>query len=215
MSYKKIGGLAALVEAVAYILGIAIFIFVLDSSGYDGPVRKVEFLKDNQTSLHLTMTAVYIIFSLVLVVLAMSLFEHLKRGAPFLMQIATAFGLIWSGLVVSSGMIFIMGMEGVIDLYAADPERAATVWQSIAPVQDAVGGGMELLGGVWVLLVSVAALKGGQLPKLLNYLGIVIGTSGVLTVLPMRELTIAVFGLGQIIWFIWLGIALLIEPESN
>jgi hypothetical protein len=44
----------------------------------------------------------------------------------------------------------------------------------------------------------------------LNYLGVVVGAAGVISIVPpLAELFIYVFALGQIPWFIWLGIAML------
>jgi hypothetical protein len=42
-----------------------------------------------------------------------------------------------------------------------------------------------------------------------NYLGVVIGVAGALTVVPPLEDLTAMFGLGLIVWFTWLGIVLL------
>jgi hypothetical protein len=44
----------------------------------------------------------------------------------------------------------------------------------------------------------------------LNYFGLVIGVAGILTVLlTSLELMAVVYGLGLIIWFVWLGIVML------
>ena len=56
---------------------------------------------------------------------------------------------------------------------------------------------------------SWAALRAGGLPRALNYLGMVLGASGLLTVVPVLEVLGAVFGLGLIVWFAWLGIVML------
>jgi hypothetical protein len=85
-----------------------------------------------------------------------------------------------------------------------------STWQTIEPVAQGLGGsGGELLGGLWVLLVSVAALRTGGLPKTLNWLGVTIGTMGVLSVVPFLKDLAYGFGLLQIAWFVWLGIVML------
>jgi len=43
----------------------------------------------------------------------------------------------------------------------------------------------------------------------LNYLGVAIGVAGILSVVLASLGLSAVYGLGLIIWFIWLGIVLL------
>jgi hypothetical protein len=68
---------------------------------------------------------------------------------------------------------------------------------------------VELPGGLWMLLVSWAAWRSKELPTALNYLGLVVGMAGILTAVPaLGELGVA-FGLGSIVWFIWLGIVML------
>ena len=85
-----------------------------------------------------------------------------------------------------------------------------SVWQAIEPVTAGLGGsGGELLGGLWVLLVSVAALRSRGLPRLLNWLGVAIGTAGLLSVVPVLRTLAYGFGLLQIAWFVWLGIVML------
>ncbi|MCP5099621.1 MAG: hypothetical protein GY943_29050, partial [Chloroflexi bacterium] len=67
---------------------------------------------------------------------------------------------------------------------------------------------------LWILLVSWAALRGGVFSKALNYLGMGIGVAGILTVVPALEVLTDVFGLTQIVWFVWLGIIMLRSSSS-
>lgn len=206
---QKMGGIAALYEAAAYVLGIVFFIFVVDYSGDVDPVQKVALLLDNQVSMYIMTLFVFVVFSIFLVILTLALYDRLKAGSPAIVQTATVFGFMWAGLVMASGMIFIIGMDNVVDLYGQDPAQAATVWLAIDFVFDGIGGGVELVGGIWILLVSWAALRAGELPRALNYLGVVIGVVGILTVVPALEVLTDVFGLSQIVWFVWLGIVML------
>jgi hypothetical protein len=133
------------------------------------------------------------------------------------MQIATAIGLIWACVVIASGYVYNMGIDTVVDLYGTDPAQAVTVWLAIESVADGLGGVRgEILGGIWVLLASWAALRAGGLPRVLNYLGVVIGVAGILSAVPaLSELGLGIiFALGQIVWFIWLGIVMLRSSPS-
>ncbi|MEZ5239780.1 MAG: hypothetical protein R2716_12815 [Microthrixaceae bacterium] len=65
-----------------------------------------------------------------------------------------------------------------------------------------------------MLLVSVAALRSGALPRALNYLGILSATAGLVTVVPGLEDIGMVFGLGLIVWFAWLGVVLIKSRDS-
>ena len=125
-------------------------------------------------------------------------------------------GLIWAGMLVASGLVFNFGAAAVVDLHATSATQAAAAWQAIEPVADGLGsGGGELLGGLWVLLVSLAALRTAVLPKALNWLGIVIGVAGIASVIPVLLDGRYVFGLLQILWFIWLGVVMLRTPATD
>ena len=206
---QRLGGISALIEATLYIVGFGLFFTVLDSSEYVGPVQQIAFLVDKQAAMYIGNLLIYVVFGAFLVVLALALYERLKAGAPAIMQVATAFGLIWAGLVIASGMIANIGMSTVVNLYSKDPDQAASLWLAISTVQEALGGGNEIAGGLWVLLLSWAALSTSGLPRALNYLGVVIGLAGILTVVPNFGVLMDVFGLGQIVWFAWLGIVML------
>jgi hypothetical protein len=126
------------------------------------------------------------------------------------MQVATAIGIIWAGSLIASGMVSNAGLATVVALYAKDPAQAALTWQGIESVANGLGNANgEILGGPLTLLVSLAALRAGGLPKGLNILGVLVGAVGIITIIPALNALTGVFGLGQIIWFVWLGIVLL------
>ena len=211
---QKMGGIAALYEAAAYIVGIIGFLLVVDVSGVADPVQQVALMADNQVTLAILHLIVYVIWGIFLVVLSLALYDRLKAGAPAIAQTAAALGMIWACLVIASGTIFNVGMGTVVELYGNDPDQAATVWLAINSVFEGLSG-LEIVGGTWILLVSWAALKAGQFPKVLNYLGAAIGVAGLLTVIPaIAEMVVMIYALGQIIWFVWLGIVLLRGSSS-
>ena len=208
---QMLGGIAALIEAALYVTGFGLFLTVLDSSGYEGHVQQISFLAANQVASFIAYLLIYVVFGLVLVVLALALHARLKNGSPAIMQTATAFGLIWAGLVIASGMIVNIGNSTVVGLFSENQDQAVSLWLAIITVQEALGGGNEIVGGLWVLLLSWAALRENSLPKVLNYLGVLVGLAGILTVVPAFDVLMDVFGLGQIVWFAWLGIVMLRE----
>ncbi len=212
-SLRKMGGIAALIEAATFVVGFWVYVTLLDAEGYGAadsdPVQNAAFLADHRTVMHLWYLIIYVVFGVVLVVLALALHERLKAGSPAMVQTATAFGLIWAGLVIASGMVANIGTGVVVDLYGTDPAQAASAWLALDFVVNGLGGGNEIVGGLWVLLVSWAALRPEGLPRALNALGAVIGVAGLLTVVPALEVLGAVFGLGLIAWFVWLGVVLL------
>ena len=166
---QKVGGFAALYLAAAYVVAMPYFLVFVKYPTVVDPSEKVALLVSNHDSMRVMHLVTYIIFGIVLAVLALALHARLKDGAPALTQAATAAGLIWAVVLVASGMIFNAGVGAVVELHATNPAQAVSAWQAIEPVAQGLGGsGGELLGGLWVLLVSVAALRTGALPKALN-----------------------------------------------
>jgi len=206
---QKLGGFAALYLAAAFIAAMPYFLLLVNYPSVVDPAEKVALLAANLGSMTAMYLVTYVFFGIVLAVLALALHARMRQGAPVLAQTATAVGLIWAFVLVASGLVFNAGMAAVVGLYAANPVQAAAAWQAVEPVAQGLGGsGGELLGGLWVLLVSVAGLRTRTLPKVLNWLGVAIGTAGVLSVVPVIQDLKYGFGMLLIVWFAWLGIAL-------
>ncbi len=207
---QKFGGFAALYLAVAYLIGMTIFLVVLDYPSITDPAQKVALLVEKQMVTFSTNLLMYVFFGVFLIVLSLALYERLKSAAPAMMQVATVIGIVWAGSLIASGMIANAGIAPVVALYAKDPAQAALTWQGFETVASGLGNGNgEILGGLWMLLVSLAALRTGGLPRGLNILGLLVGAVGIITILPGLIDLVGVFALSQVIWFVWLGIVLL------
>lgn len=208
---QKMGVVAALYLAAAYLIAMVGYILVLGTLDDVDPVQKVASLVDNQAFIYILNLIAYVFAGFSLVVLALALYERLKAGSPALAQTATAIGLIWAAVLIASGMTRNFGMGIVVDLYSTDPTQAGTVWLAVESVFQGIGGASgDIIGGSWTLLVSWAALQAGELPKALNYLGVVLGLAGILSTIPALFLMLAlVFGMGKIVWLIWLAIVML------
>ena len=118
---QKIGGIAALYLAAAYVVGIVLFLLVLDYPNIVDPAQKVALIVDKQMVIYSTNLMLYVIFGVFLMVLALALYERLKASPPAIMQMATAIGIIWAGSLVASGMVSNAGIAPVVALYSKDP----------------------------------------------------------------------------------------------
>jgi len=206
---QKAGGVAALSIALALLAAMPYFLLVVDYLGATTGTAKLELIVDNYASMYAMYFVTYIFYGIALAVLAFALYDRLQSRARATMRFATAIGLYWAVTLVASGMVFTHGMTTVVDLAATDPTQARIVWQSVEPVAQALGGaGGELLGGPWVLLVSVVALRSRVLPKLLGWFGVVIGVAGLSSVIPPLHDAAMLFGVMLIVWFAWLGVVL-------
>ena len=155
---------------------------------------------------------IYLVFGVCMIFLSLALYERLKAGSPALAQAVTTFGLIYAVLVIVVGTLSINNLSTVVKLYGENPAQAATVWLTLDSVETGLGagGGETIVNALWFLLLSWAALRARELPRVLNYLGVVVGVAGILSVvLASLDLSAFVYGLGLIIWFVWLGIVML------
>ncbi len=208
---QKIGGIAALYSAAAFLFAMVGYLLIVGTLGVTDPPEKVAQLVDNQAFLYILNLIAYVIWGIVMIPLTLAIYERLKAGSPAIMQTATAIGLCWACICIASGQVSNIGMNTVVDLYGKDPTQAVTVWlayDSVAQGLSSAGG--EILGGTWVLLVSWAALRGRGLSRALNYFGALVGAVGLISAIPVIGVAgAAIFGLGKIVWSLWLGIVML------
>lgn len=211
---QRMGGVAALSMAATWVAAFAVFLGVLLPAGYleEGiaPVDKVAILVENQLLASIGWLVPYVLWGLFMVVLSLALYERLKSGAPAIAQVATVIGLIWAALVIAAGLVATLGIRTAVDLYATDPTQAGLVWVTVETVAGGLGGeAWEVLGGVWLLFIGWASLRARELPKRLSYLALVLGVAGIVTVVPFLQPAVFIYGIGLIVWWVWLGTVML------
>src|SRR5207249_5193 len=119
----------------------------------------------------------------------------------------------------SAVLLFAVGTIGAIAIAlatwsdGAGPSPAVSLYVTL----NAIINGLELAAvfanGIWNVLVSVAAINRGLLPRRLCYLGVPLGVASLVTfVLPPVAVLVLLFGL---VWAIWLGVFLLRESLPN
>lgn len=213
---QNIGGIAALVGSFTVVVGLGMFATLLTdyTTGEPTPAESVAFVADNYATLYVWNTITLVVFAIALVFVAVALRERLKERTPGLSTIAAAFGVIWSALLFAGGMVTNIGFGSVSDLATSNPDQAESVWLTLDAVQSGLSGGNEIVGGMWILLVSWAGLRNQNLPKGLNYLGLVMAVAALVTIVPALEMVAVVFGLGLIVWFAWLGVVMMRSRED-
>ncbi len=209
---QRAGACAALVEGAAYIIGIVLFAAYLLPQGFtdsaDDPAATMAFMLDHRVLLYVWTFVIYLIAAAALVVLSLALTERFRPTSPALAQVGSAFGIIWSAVLFISGMIALVGQGAVADLVVADQNAAVQLWAAVSTIHDATGGDIEIVGVIWILIISLTGLRSTRLPKALSILGIVVGIAGTATFVPVIADVGAVFGLGFIIWYFWVAIVL-------
>jgi hypothetical protein len=214
---SRAGAVGALTAAATWVFGIALYVTTLSdyTEGDRTPAESVDFLTAHQTTLFAWYSVMFLVFGVAIIPLARALHRRLADVSPQLADIGAVFAYIWAGLMFATGMISNIGITAVADLDETDPAAAQALWSSIDTVTEGLGGGNELVGAMWILLVSLAAWGTGRLPTGLNVLGIVSAAAGLITLVPGLSDVGMVFGLGSIAWFAWTGIVLLRHPSAT
>lgn len=217
MTLCKAGGLAALTCAGTYLVGFALLLTVLAPLGFGtneiDPLAVVGFIAERPGVLIGWNTTIYVINALALVVLVIALRQLIAPASPDAAELMAAFGLIWATLVLGAGMIANIAVERAHTL-AGDLQAAASLWEMLHAVELGLGGGNEIAGGVWIVVVSIAGHANRLFSRPTTGLGVLSGCAGFATILPpLGESAGVVFGLGAIVWFLAVGGALLRQPN--
>lgn len=213
------GGLCGLVCAATYIFGFAIIMGPLGATGYGSAgadmARVLDFFAANPVLMSSWFLTIYVLNGCALVILVLALRAQAAPHAPSLSQVLCAFGMIWATLVIAAGMAANVGLGIVLPLHAEDPARAVDLWETVELVENGIGGGNEIVGGLLALSVGLASVRSGAFPRAFGIASLVIGVAGLLSIIrPLQDIAGAVFGLGYIAWFIWIGIILLLENRT-
>jgi hypothetical protein len=210
---RWIGAAAAFYLAAAYLGGMAYFLLAIDYPSVSEPLDKITLFTDHLLGLQLAYLGIYVVFGVLLAVLAWTLHGRLRRAAPHTMRVATSLAIVWAGVLIAGGMVMNLGMERVVALQPHDPPGALYVWLAVETVTAGItGGDGELLGGLWTLLVSVVAWRSRTLPRAVVVVGALAGAAGVLSAVPGLTGLVAVFGLAQLAWFVAIGVVLARAP---
>lgn len=216
-TFQKAGGLSALAHAFAYLVGIILAVTLIFPVLEGDVTRYLEFVRDNPYLMHSWILIAYWGSAISVVFMALTLFHRLNSRSAVLVQAATVFGLIWAGLIIASANLMLNDFRVITDIFKNDASLALTAWTILEAVENGIISGNELVGSLWVSLISIAALRKGGLPKALNILGVALGLLGILTLAPNIADFMGVafaFGMGMVVWSIWLGIVLLGEKPA-
>lgn len=219
---RKAGGIASLVCGLTYIFGFVLFFGLIEAPVDSTEISHLHFLLSQRDTFFMGYIVIGIVFSLGLILLNQSLLDTFKKTSPITAQFNSSLGNIWATFVLASTFIFLVSLPFLANYAETSEDNAIVVLNSVEIVVDALGGGIELLGALWVLLISFMGIKANKYAKIIHILGVTVGVAGVLTLfsglsfletVPLFEAATAIFGLGQIVWFFALGIAM-IKPDN-
>lgn len=196
MLVRKLDSLASFTCGMCYLLGLS-FVIVFAPNYGDGPNQQLQYVYNQPELMKVWYVIIYLVFGLSLLFLNSSVNYKLKGS---IRHAASSIGIIWSGFVIATGL-FAINVIGTINPSSVEVSGMQTLelWQLLSLIISSIGGGIEVMGGLWLLLIAFQ-LNSIQ-SKAFKVFSAVIGVSGVLTIFPsLSDLTV-VFGLGQMIWF--------------
>ena len=212
MSSNQLAGTASMLMALIYVCAFVYFGAMVSFPASNEADVVMAFVTQNVNALWIAYFTIYVVFGVLLAVLVIAIDDILSSSVNQtqnrLLRMGSLFGKIWVCLVIASGMIATIGMSHAVSLTAVSNEEAYRLWGVVSMLVESLGGGNELVGGVWVLLTSITALKQRMFGNTVNYTGCFVGLAGIATIYPAEVFT-EIFGITQIIWFIAIGVSLI------
>ncbi|GAB58741.1 hypothetical protein RNAN_1729 [Rheinheimera nanhaiensis E407-8] len=205
----RFGGLAAIGMALCYVAIAVIFFAMLSMPQGLDTAGKIQYVQQHHLLVASGYGIGYLLFGVLLAIVLQALQRVFANTSSAVAALAERFGNVWLVLMMASGMVALIGLQMVFRLMETDPQQAIALYNTRNMLTEALGGGIELAGGLWVLLLSISGLQQHRLGKGLHVLGLVVGALGILTVMHSLPYLKDAFGITQLIWFIWLGISLL------
>jgi hypothetical protein len=206
---KFFAGIAFIGMALCYITLFVIYGAVLSTPADVSTPQKIAYIIENKALFNFTYILGYIAFACLLcfcVYVTGCLYQHASKTT---MAMASLFGYFWGVVLLCTGMIGITSHELLASLSTANPEAAEVIFHARTLMTESLGGGIEFIGGVWLILLAVVSLRHKLLSKPLTIFTLMKGVIGVVTLFCPDELLRDMFAITGIIWFIWMGIALI------
>lgn len=202
---RSVTGISAFFCASSFLFGIVLLVTTMLPyvENANDTLFAINFVRDNLLMLQIWNSIIYIGFGIGLVLLVTSLHQQLLKAAPRLSQLALILGIIWAGLVIAAGLIANVGLDRVHTMTAINQNQAQSLWLAVHTLMNSLGGSNEIIGGLWIILVSLALR--GHVSKILVGVGIIGGVAGILTSVPALGALGVVFGLVMIVWFLWIA----------
>ena len=208
LSLQRTGGISALGMALCYISMFVIFGGFLSFPTTDDLTATIQYIGEQRLLVTSAYTVGYLLFGFLLCITVQAVHNRLQTKQSAMVNTASLFGIIWVVLMMCAGMAILIGIDMVLALVEEKPDVAISLFYANNMLEQALGGGIEIVGGLWVLLLSIAAWRDSHFSKTFNALGLFVGAVGIMTLWHTAPYLKEIFGLSQIIWFVWLSIGL-------
>jgi hypothetical protein len=198
--FKKLATISAVYGGLSYIGGILVYLVLLKYDSATSAAEQLAIISNNSVLVHVTTLHIYVIFSFGIIFLATYLYLKLKHEQPVLSLLSLITGVIWATILIASGFISMAVTTLLMNGTAAS--ELSSAWQAINIISDALGGGNELMGGVFTGLLSLAMYKARFSGMATSILGALVFIGGTISALPyLADIGIEIFVISQILWF--------------
>jgi hypothetical protein len=154
-SRERTGGLAGILAGLTFLFGMVFYLALLTEVQFGNLSADITsqliYLQEHSGFLYTWYFVIYLVFGFALLNMQFGLSALVPRTT--LSQAASLVAYLWAGLVISAGLVATVGHNMVITLAQAHPELAPGAFVSLHIVVNGLGGGNELVGGVWLILV--------------------------------------------------------------
>ena len=96
-------------------------------------------------------------------------------STSFLMAIATLGGLLWMAIDIVDNAVAFHVVPLIAANHVAGDSTSAAAFTQLSSVVDAVRLAGHFTGGLWMIGVSVFAIQTRRLPRIIGWLGVVVG----------------------------------------
>ncbi|ADZ92398.1 hypothetical protein [Marinomonas mediterranea] len=210
----KLSGYLSLIQGAIFLISILWYVILLMPIGVELRALSVDqlaLITEHKGMLQLFYGIAYVLFALLLVGLNIAICK--VDNTSIMNNIALIMGSIWSGFLLGCGLLVIASFE-YIAMPHSDNSIKLNLLMFVSVIVEAIGGGNELVGGIWVASISISLKKACHIGSSQCLLGLAIGVIGIMTVVPSLGELGALFGIGMIVWFAALGVTQLKSREG-
>jgi hypothetical protein len=206
---QKAGGVASLANASIAIANLVVVFGVLGAEVAANPARVADMVTTQPLPL-LLLEFFKILSAGAALVTVLAIHRRIHMNAPQQVKLATIAGVSSTLLLTIAGVIGAFTIALANARGGASQSTGVSLYLTLNAIINGLGLGALFTNGIWYLLVSLAAIRMGLLPRVLCYLGVPLGIASLIAfVLPPIALLVLLLSL---IWAIWLGVFLLREP---
>ncbi|WP_460314118.1 hypothetical protein [Aliiglaciecola aliphaticivorans] len=203
----NLAAIASLTCALSFIFGLTlILVWVPDFN--DGPSQRLQVFTEHPMLMQFWYFIVYIVFAVAILLLSMQItargtLEHSKMH-----KLTMLVSYIWSSYIFASGLIAILSIEFLFNAWLPAKGEISEIWQDIYAIQMGLGEGVEWVGGIWMLVMTLTLIEQRRFSRVIHGLGYITAAFGLLTLIPSLSLVGALFGALQVVWFVCLSLLL-------